>query len=243
VTGAGPGGVGSLAASIRRRQAEGLMPVLSEIKVRSPKEGDLLRGRVPEGLAAVMAAEPIAGLSVVTEPAEFGGDLDIVRRVRPLVGVPILRKDFVRAEADLDDTVAAGADAILLTVSMLEDEPLARLHAAARDRGLETLVEVHDDEDAARLANLGLRPDLLGVNNRDILVGEVDDGDVGVTERLAPALPAGALLLSESSIRGADDARRARAAGADAVLVGTSILQASDPAGAIRALVGVGWPG
>lgn len=244
MTGAGgPGGVGSLTASIRRRQAEGLMPVLSEIKVRSPKEGDLLRGRTPEGLAAAMAAEPIAGLSVVTEPADFGGDLDIVRRVRPLVGVPILRKDFVRAEADLDATVAAGADAILLTVSMLEDEPLARLHAAARDRALETLVEVHDDKDLARVADLGLRPDLLGVNNRDILVGEVDDGDVGVTERLAPARPAGALLLSESSIRGADDVRRARAAGADAVLVGTSILQAPDPATAIRALVGVGWPG
>ncbi|HET9770222.1 MAG TPA: indole-3-glycerol-phosphate synthase [Acidimicrobiia bacterium] len=236
------GGPRSLAASIRRRQGEGLLPVLSEIKVRSPKEGDLLRGRAPEDLAAAMAAEPIAGLSVVTEPADFGGDLAIVRRVRPLVGVPILRKDFLRTEADLDETVGAGADAVLLTVSMLDDGLLARLHAAARERGLETLVEVHDDKDVARVADLGLRPDLLGVNNRDILVGEVDDGDVGVTERLAPALPPGALLLSESSIRGADDARRAREAGADAVLVGTSILRAADPAEAIRALVAVGWP-
>jgi indole-3-glycerol phosphate synthase len=231
----------SLAASIRRRQADGLMPVLSEIKVRSPKEGDLLRGRAPEDLAAAMAATPIAGLSVVTEPADFGGDLGIVRRVRPLVDVPILRKDFVRTEPGLDETVAAGADVILITVCMFEDEPLARLHGAARERGLETLVEVHDDKDVARVADLGLRPDLLGVNNRDILVGEVDDGDVGVTERLAPALPPGSLLLSESSIRGADDARRARDAGADAILVGTAILQAPDPAEMIRAMVGVGW--
>ena len=81
----------SLVASIRRRQAEGLLPVLSEIKVRSPKEGDLLGGRAPEALAAAMAGAPIAGLSVVTEPTDFGGDLDIVRRVRPLVPVPILR--------------------------------------------------------------------------------------------------------------------------------------------------------
>jgi indole-3-glycerol phosphate synthase len=218
------------------------MPVLSEIKVRSPKEGDLLRGRAPEALAAAMAATPIAGLSVVTEPADFGGDLDIVRRVRPLVPVPILRKDFVRTEAGLDETVEAGADAILVTVCMFDDEPLARLHAAARERGLETLVEVHDEKDIARVAQLGLRPDLLGVNNRDILVGEVDGGDVGLTERLAPALPAGALLLSESAIRGADDARRAREAGADAILVGTAILQAPDPAEMIRALTGVGWP-
>lgn len=219
------------------------MPLLSEIKVRSPKEGDLLRGRAPEDLAAAMAATPIAGLSVVTEPADFGGDLDIVRRVRPLVDVPILRKDFVRTEAGLDETVAAGADVILITVCMFDDEPLARLHAAARERGLETLVEIHDDKDVARVADLRLQPDLLGVNNRDILVGEVDDGDVGVTERLAPVLPPGSLLLSESSIRGADDARRAREAGADAILVGTAILQAPDPAEMIRALIAVGWPG
>ena len=232
----------SLAASIRRRQAEGLLPVLSEIKVRSPKEGDLLRGREPEALAAAMAATPIAGLSVVTELIHFGGDLDIVRAVRPLVSVPILRKDFLRTEADLDDTVDAGADAVLLTVALFDDAPLARLHTAARERGLETLVEVHDDKELARVAVLGLRPDLLGVNNRDILVGEIDDGDVGLTERLGPARPPGTLLLSESAIRGPDDAGRARAAGADAVLVGTSILQAADPAEAIRALVAVGWP-
>jgi indole-3-glycerol phosphate synthase len=241
----------SLAASIRLRQHEHLMPVLSEIKVRSPKDGDLLRGRAPEDLAGAMAACPIAGLSVVTEADDFGGDLDLVRRVRPVVPVPILRKDFLASEEDLDETAEAGADAVLLTVCMQDDETLARLHAAARERGLETLVEVHDEEDVRRVRSLGLRPDVLGINNRDILVREVDDGDVTVTERLAgvflgdtpgPGVPAGTLLLSESAISGPDDAARARAAGADAVLVGTSILRADDPATAIRALVGVGWP-
>jgi indole-3-glycerol phosphate synthase len=218
------------------------MPVLSEIKVRSPKDGDLLRGRSPEALAGAMAACAIAGLSVVTEADDFGGDLDIVRRVRPVVGVPILRKDFLHTEADLDETVESGADAVLLTVCMQDDEPLARLHAAARERGLETLVEVHDEDDLRRVRALGLRPDVLGINNRDILVREVDDGDVTVTERLAAGLPEGTIVLSESAIAGPGDAVRARAAGADAVLVGTSILQAPDPAAAIRALVGVGWP-
>ena len=232
----------SLAGSIRRRQAEGLLPVLSEIKVRSPKEGDLLRGRAPEALAAVMATTPIAGLSVVTDLIHFGGDTDIIRSIRPLVPVPILRKDFTRSAGDLDETVDCGADAILLTVCLLDDDPLARLHAAAHERGLETLVEVHDDKDVARVVDLGLRPDVLGVNNRDIQLGETDDGDVTLTERLLPALPAGSVLLSESAITGPDDARRARAAGADAVLVGTSILQAPDPAEAIRALTGIGWP-
>lgn len=232
----------SLAASIRLRQHEHLMPVLSEIKVRSPKDGDLLRGRAPEALAGAMAACPIAGLSVVTEADDFGGDLDIIRRVRSVVPVPILRKDFLRTEADLDETVEAGADAVLLTVCMQDDEPLARLHAAARERGLETLVEVHDEHDVNRVRALGLRPDVLGINNRDILVREIDDGDVTVTERLAAAFPGDTILLSESAIAGPEDAVRARAAGADAVLVGTSILRAPDPGAAIRALVGVGWP-
>ncbi|MGH8975963.1 MAG: indole-3-glycerol phosphate synthase TrpC, partial [Acidimicrobiia bacterium] len=184
----------SLAASIRLRQLEHLMPVLSEIKVRSPKDGDLLRGRAPEDLAGAMAACPIAGLSVVTEADDFGGDLGIVRRVRPVVPVPILRKDFLHTEQDLDETVAAGADAVLLTVCMQDDAALARLHAAARERGLETLVEVHDEDDVRRVRALGLQPDVLGINNRDILVREVDDGDVTVTERLGAVAPPGTLL-------------------------------------------------
>lgn len=233
----------SLAASIRRRQAEGVMPVISEIKVFSPKEGDLLRGRAPEDLAAVMATTPVAGVSVVTDLITFGGDTDIIRTIRPLVAVPILRKDFTMSARDLDETVACGADAVLLTVCLLHDEPLVLLHAGAHERGLETLVEVHDDKDIARVLELGLVPDILGVNNRDIQIGETDDGDVTLTERLLPALPSGSVLLSESAISGPDDARRARAAGADAVLVGTSILQAPDPAEAIRALTDVGWPG
>ncbi|MGH8974716.1 MAG: indole-3-glycerol phosphate synthase TrpC, partial [Acidimicrobiia bacterium] len=101
---------------------------------------------------------------------------------------------------------------------------------------------VHDEDDVRRVRTLGLQPDVLGINNRDILVREVDDGDVTVTERLGAVAPPGTLLLSESAIAGPDDAVRARSAGADAVLVGTSILKAPDPASAIRALVGVGWP-
>ena len=231
-----------LADSIRARQAAGVMPVLSEIKVRSPKDGDLLRGRDPEALATAMAGAGIAGLSIVTAPEDFDGDLEIVRRVRAHVEVPILRKDFTREISDLDETVEAGADAILLTVALLDDETLGVLHDAAHARGLETLVETHSEAELARVGALGLRPDLLGINNRDITLLERDDGDVSRTERLA-AHAEGRLLLSESSIDGAQAVRRARKAGADAVLVGTWILTADDPVEAIETLISVGWPG
>jgi indole-3-glycerol phosphate synthase len=231
-----------LSESIRRRQQDGLMPVLSEIKVRSPKDGDLLRGRRPEELARTMASCPIAGLSVVTEPHDFGGDLELVRQVRPVVSLPILRKDFITTEQELDETRGAGADAVLLTACMLDDSLLRRLHAAAQARGLETLVEVHSAEEVRRIEALGIEPDVLGINNRDILVRETDDGDVSLTERLAPAVRIGSLVLSESSIRGPADVARARAAGADAVLVGTTILRARDPARVLRALIEIDRP-
>jgi indole-3-glycerol phosphate synthase len=232
-----------LAGSIRSRQAAGVMPVLSEIKVRSPKDGDLLRGRDPEELATAMAGAGIAGLSIVTAPEDFDGDLEIVRRIRRRVDLPILRKDFTREVTDLDETVEAGADAILLTVAFLDDETLGVLHDAAHARGLETLIETHSEAELARVAALGLQPDLLGINNRDIRLLEQDDGDVSRTERLAAYVHEGQLLLSESSIDGAQAVRRARKAGADAVLVGTWILTADDPVEAIETLIAVGWPG
>lgn len=232
----------SLVATIRQRQQAGLLPVLSEIKVRSPKEGDLLGGRDPVALAQEMATCPIAGLSVVTESVYFGGNLDLIRNIRPQLALPILCKDFLRLPVDLEGPAAAGADAILLIVTLLTDVQLLNLHAAAQALGLETLVEAHTVAEVERIVRLGLQPDLLGINNRDIRVHEVDDGDVSLTEQVAKAIPPGTLLLSESAIRHAADAKRARNAGAAAVLVGTAILRAADPVQAIRDLVAVGWP-
>jgi indole-3-glycerol phosphate synthase len=230
----------SLRESIARRQAEGRLPVLSEIKVRSPKEGDLLRGRDPVALAQTMAERPVAGISVVTEANDFGGSVDLLQKVTAAVEVPVLRKDFVSDRAALEETVAAGAAAILLIVSMIDRELFAELHGAAQELGLETLVEVHDAGELEWVRAQELEPDILGINNRDIVRRELDDGDVSLTEGLAQLVPDGWLVLSESAIAGPDDARRAREAGADAVLVGTSILQAADPAAAIDALVAVG---
>ena len=217
------------------------MPVLSEIKVRSPKEGNLLRGRTPEDLARVYASRPIAGLSVVTEPLDFGGSVDIIRRVVQIVDAPVLRKDFIHEVSGMEETAAAGASAVLLTVGVLGVELLTEMHEAAKVCGLETLVETHDVLELDRFLALGIVPDILGINNRNILVGETDYGDVSLTEKLVTGVPPGWLVLSESAIRGPEDARRARDAGADAVLVGTAILSAPDPGEAIDHLVGIGW--
>jgi len=231
-----------MVARIRARQRAGDMPVIAEVKVRSPKEGQLLRGRDPGELAAAYEAGGAVGISVVTEPHDFGGSLQIVERVREVTDLPILRKDFPRSRSDIDATVDAGAQVILLTIKMLDPDGFARLHDLAIGAGLETLVEVNSDDDIARVAELGITPSIIGINNRDIAIGETDDGDVGRTEGLARSVPGGPPLLSESAISTAEDARRARDAGADAVLVGTAILRADDPAEKVRELVGVGWP-
>jgi indole-3-glycerol phosphate synthase len=234
--------VTGLVAAIRARQAAGVLPVLAEIKLRSPEHGDLLRGRDPAQLARVYAAQPVAGISVVTQGGDFGGSIEVLRQVRAVTDLPILRKNFPATPADVVQTRDAGAQVQLLTVKMVEPAVFRRLHRVALDLGLETLVEIHQLAELAILAQLDTAPSLIGVNNRDIALGETDDGDVGRSESYLARLPLGVPRLSESALTGPGDARRARDAGADAILVGTAILTAADPAAMIRSLVEVGWP-
>ena len=230
----------SLSESIRKRQREGQFPVISEIKVRSEKEGELLRGRDPVALALEMTKSPVAGISVVTEVTHFGGSMDLLRAVAAAVSVPVLHKDFVATEDQLRQSAASGASAVLLIASMLEPANLVRLIETARGFGLETLVEAHTLEEVNAIAHLSF--DLTGINNRDIKILEVDDDDVGRTETLAQHCPRGRLLVSESAISGAEDVKRARRSGADAVLVGTAVLKAKSVGKLLRELTGVGWP-
>ena len=230
----------SLTESIRERQREGRFPVISEIKVRSQKEGELLRGRDPVALALEMTKNPVAGISVVTEVTHFGGSMDLLRAVAAAVSVPVLHKDFVATEDQLRQSAASGASAVLLIASMLEPANLVRLIETARGFGLETLVEAHTLEEVNAIAHLSF--DLTGINNRDIKILEVDDDDVGRTETLAQHCPRGRLLISESAISGAEDVKRARRSGADAVLVGTAVLKAERVGKLLRELTGVGWP-
>lgn len=230
----------SLTAAIRARQRDGVFPVIAEVKHRSAKAGDLLRGRDPVDYARLLTTQPVAGISVVTEPVHFGGSMDVLRAVTAAVDVPVLHKDFVTTVAQIDASKEAGSAAILLIAEHLSDELLAELAAHALAIGLEPLIEAHTAAEAHRVA--AIETPLVGVNNRDITVLEVDDTDVARTQELAGLYPAGRVIVSESSIAGPEDARRAAAGGADAVLVGTAILRADDTAGFLRELIGLGWP-
>lgn len=230
----------SLVAGIRERQQQGAFPVIGEVKSRSPKEGDLLAGRDPVAYARLVASAGVAGISVVTEPEHFGGSMDILRAVVPAVRLPVLHKDFVTTPDQIDASAEAGAAAVLLITAHLDPDTLAALIDHARRRRIETLVEAHTAAEARTVA--ALPGDLLGINNRDITVLEVDDADVSLTTELAGLYPAGRPVISESSISCPDDVRRAAAAGADAVLVGTAALRAPDPVAFLRGLTAAGRP-
>jgi indole-3-glycerol phosphate synthase len=208
----------SLPAAFAAAEADGRVPVVAEVKPTSPTT----EGRSdadPVALAEAMVAGGAAALSVLTEPAHFGGSTAALARVRDAVDVPVLRKDFLVREAQLD---AVAADAVLLIARFLGDD-LPAMVRAARDRGFQPLVEVHTPAELRRALDAGA--DLVGVNNRDLGRLEVD---LGTFERVVGTLSAaereGLTLLAESGIGSAADVRRMRAAGADALLIGTAIM-------------------
>jgi len=203
-----------LRAAFDRAEADGRVPVIAEVKPTSPTtEGT--REDDPVALAEGMVAGGAAALSVLTEPAHFGGSTDTLERVREAVDVPVLRKDFVVAESQLD---AVESDVVLLIARFVGDD-LPDLLAAARDRGFQVLVEVHDRDELERALDAGAT--LVGVNNRDLAELVVD---LGTFESVAPRVPDDVTLIAESGIGSPADVRRMRAAGADALLVGSAIM-------------------
>jgi len=214
------------------------MRLIAEVKGKSPSKGVLIDPFEPEAIARDYLAAGADALSVLTDEAFFGGSLDHLRAVAALAHAampprPVIRKDFVLDRYQIAEARAAGADAILLIVAMLDDAQLRELHAAAREWGLTALVEVHNEAEAARAVAAGAT--LIGVNNRDLHTFHVD---LATTERIAPTLPAGMTIVGESGIGTAADVARLAAAGIDAILVGESLVKAADRGAAIRALLG-----
>ncbi|WEL25065.1 indole-3-glycerol phosphate synthase [Haloferax volcanii] len=204
----------SFPEAVAETEAAGRVPVIAEVKPTSPTtEG--VREDDPVELAREMVAGGATALSVLTEPEHFGGSAESLRRIREAVDVPVLRKDFIMNEAQLD---VVESDLVLL-IARFVGEDLPALVEAARDRGFQPLVEVHTREEFT--AALAAGADIVGINNRDLGQLEVD---LGTFEELAPEAPEDVLLVAESGVQTVDDARRMREAGADALLVGTAIM-------------------
>jgi indole-3-glycerol phosphate synthase len=204
----------SFPAAVAAAETDGRVPVVAEVKPTSPTtEGTV--DADPVDLAHAMVAGGATALSVLTEPEHFGGSPETLRRVRDAVDVPVLRKDFLLTETQLD---VVDADLVLLIARFLGDD-LPAMVEAARARGFQPLVEVHSADELARALDAGA--DIVGVNNRDLAKLDVD---LGTFERVAPDAPDDVTLLAESGITTADDARRMRRAGADALLIGSAIM-------------------
>ena len=209
--------------------------VIAEVKRSSPSRGELATIADPAGLAADYESGGAHCISVLTEGRRFGGSLDDLAAVRAAVDVPVLRKDFVVSSYQLWEARAWGADLVLLIAAALDQEALVSLVERAESLGLTPLVEVHDVAEAARAVAAGAR--IIGVNARDLRTLEVD---LATFARVAPAIPVGIVKVAESGVRGPHDLITYANAGADAVLVGESLVTGKDPRAAVSDLVTAG---
>jgi len=210
------------------------LAVIAEVKRRSPSKGALNIELDPATMARAYADGGASCLSVLTDVDHFGGSAADLQQARAAVGIPVLRKDFTVSEHDVCDARIMGADCVLLIAAALTDEELRRFHGLALEVGLDVLVEIHDEAELERALNAGAS--MIGVNQRDLVTFEVDHERA---RRMGGLIPASVISVAESGVRGADDARALREAGYRAVLVGESLVTASDPAAAVSALRGV----
>lgn len=209
--------------------------VIAEIKKASPSRGLIRADFRPEALGPALAAAGAACLSVLTDDAFFQGSLGDLETVSARVEIPVIRKDFILDPFQILEARAAGADAVLLIVAALEDEQMSRLHAFARELGLDVLVEAHTREEIARAVGLGA--EMIGVNSRDLKSFTVKTESL---LEMADALPEGVLRVAESGIGTAADLRALRAGGYGAFLVGEALMREADPGAALAGLLGEG---
>jgi len=210
------------------------LSVIAEVKKASPSRGLIANHFDPTAIAGAYQNGGAAAISVLTEKHFFQGDNSYLSQVRDAVSLPVLRKDFIIAPRQVVEARAIGADAILLIAAILTDQAMRDLYQMASDLGMNCLFEARDPEEVKRIVQCGAR--IIGINNRDLGTFQVD---LGCFEALRPLIPAGTLAVAESGIHTAE-ARRMRLAGADAILVGESLMRAPDIPAALKFLRGEG---
>jgi len=229
----------------------GSIALIAEVKKASPSAGVICEDFDPVRIAKAYEAAGASCLSVLTDEKFFQGSLDHLRQIRSVVKIPLLRKDFIIDERQLLEAVEWGADAILLIVAILTDAQLVKFHTLAKEAGLAALVEVHDETELDRALAVGAN--LIGVNNRDLKNFKVD---LATTERLATELnrrtgvapvskikngdrqDACPTLVAESGIHTRADVERLKQCGANAILVGESLMRGGDIKSKVRKLIG-----
>ena len=222
----------SFAAALRTRSGQGRSPqpaLIMECKAASPSRGTIRSDYDPASLAAQYAPYA-AAVSVLTEPDRFNGSFDDLAAVREVVDVPVLCKDFIVDEVQVLAARSLGADAVLLMLSVVPDDVYRELAELAHSLGMEVLTEVSTPQEMHRASALGA--EVIGINNRDLRTLETD---LARTEEMAPLAPAGVVLVGESGVGAAEDVRRLSGL-VDALLVGSSLSGAPDPAEAARQL-------
>ena len=211
--------------------------LIAEVKKASPSRGVMAENYDPVGLATFYAENGAAAISVLTEADYFQGSLADLSAVKAAVagaGVPVLRKDFLYDPYQLIEARAAGADAALLIVAMLEPAQLSELMAAAQSVWIQPLVEVHNEAELETA--LAANAEVIGVNHRNLKTFDVD---TSLSVKLRPLIPQGNVVVAESGIHSAQDVLPLKAVGINAILVGEALVTAGDTAAKVRELTSV----
>ncbi len=197
--------------------------LIAEIKKASPSKGIIRKDFDPIKIASIYNEKPVSAISVLTEEDFFHGNLSYIELVKNVTSKPVLRKDFIFDEYQIYESRANHADAILLIGSILEKNQAEEYLHMSKEMGLSVLFEVHDDDDLEKA--LLIKADIIGINNRNLKTLKID---LSTTLRLKRHIPEDRVVVSESGIRDRTDILKLQDAGVDAVLIGTSIMEAKD---------------
>jgi len=220
------------ARALRVAVDSGWTAVIAEVKKGSPSKGIIRPDFDPLEIAECYQTHGATCLSVLTDESFFYGHLRYLQLIREQVSLPLLRKDFICDPYQIIEARVAGADAVLLIAAMLETSQLIEFAAAARELGLDVLLEVHNEVELA--AALQTDCELIGINNRNLSTFVTD---LAVTELLAPLIPSGRLIVAESGINQRQDVLRLNAAGASAFLIGESLMREADIGAKLHSLL------
>lgn len=194
--------------------------LIAEIKFASPSTGMIRRGGNLIPIARMYERAGAAAISILTDKQYFNGEITNLLQVKRTISLPILRKDFILEEIQVEESRLWGADAVLLIARILSAQQLERLLKVCRSQGLAALTEIHDREELETAVGCGA--EIIGINNRNLETFEVD---LETTFNLAPHVPEGCTIVSESGIKGRQDVELLKMAGIQAVLVGTALMK------------------